>query len=109
MKICLPAVAVIAVTAFATAAAAAGPVTAKLEAPVDKQTKQVAGGAAFLCVADTCTAATPASSTLTVMACRQLVRAVGPVSAYGSQTKQLSPEKLAECNAWTAKEVARAP
>ncbi|CAN7469822.1 hypothetical protein LJR219_003151 [Phenylobacterium sp. LjRoot219] len=84
--------------AFATSAAAA-PVVAKLQAPVAKRQKPIAGEAAFVCEADTCTAATPASGTNTVPGCRQLVRVVGPVSSYGVEGQALDADKLARCNA----------
>jgi len=86
------------VGAFATSALAAGPVTAKLQKPVETASKPVAGGAVFRCLGDTCVATMPSESTLTVRACRELVRAVGPVSAYGSEAKQLDADKLAACN-----------
>jgi hypothetical protein len=86
------------VGAFATSALAAGPVTAKLQTPVEAARKPVAGGAVFRCLGDTCVAATPIEATVSVRACRELKRDVGPVSAYGSQSKQLDAEQLAACN-----------
>lgn len=101
MKVRSAALAIAAVSLFsASAAHAAGPITARLQTPVEGRVKQIAGGAAFVCEGDACTAASPGSSSLTVMACRELVRAVGPVTAYGSQSKQLDADKLGACNAW---------
>jgi len=99
MKFQFTAVAVAAVAClFASNASAAEPVTAKLQTAITQSKKVVAGGAVFACSGDTCTAATPASDTTSRAACRQLVRAVGPVSTFGSETKPLSAEQLETCN-----------
>ena len=83
---------------FASNAFAASPVNAKLQTALSSSKQVVAGSAVFSCAGDTCTAATPASDTNSRTACRQLVRAVGAVSAFGAEDKPLSAEKLEACN-----------
>lgn len=99
MKIRLSTLAAAAVLAAFATGAAAEPVVAKLQAPISKRQKPIAGEAAFVCEGDTCTAATPAAGTNTVPACRQLVRVVGPVSSFGAGAQALDADKLARCNA----------
>lgn len=99
MKTRLSTLAVAAMLAAFATGAAAEPVVAKLQAPVAKRQKPIAGEAAFVCEGDTCTAATPAVGTNTVPGCRQLVRVVGPVSSYGAGAQALDTDKLARCNA----------
>jgi hypothetical protein len=100
MKSYLKALAGAAVLTLVSAnAMAANVVTAKLETPVEKLTKPLAGGAVFVCQESTCVAGNPGSNTLSTSGCRQLVRAVGAVSSYGHETRSLDAEKLAACNA----------
>ena len=83
--------------ALATSAMA-DPVLAKLETPTKAAVRPVAGGAVFECLGDVCAAREPASDTSGVRGCKELVRQLGPVSAYGPGSRQLSTEQLAECN-----------
>jgi len=92
------ALAAVAAAALATSAMAADPVVAKLSAATKGATKPVAGGAVFECLGDVCAARTPSSDTATVRGCKELVRQVGAVSAFGPGSKQLSAEQLASCN-----------
>ena len=83
---------------FASAAVAA-PVTATLQAPVAAKARVVAGGAVWSCEGSACVAASPQARTATTSSCRELVKAVGAVSAYGSEKTVLNEEALAKCNA----------
>jgi hypothetical protein len=89
--------------AIATGAAAApadtGPVVAKLQAPVAKKVRPIAGSAVFNCDGDVCTAATPAAATNTVPGCRELARRVGAFTSYGPDGATLDADALARCNA----------
>jgi hypothetical protein len=91
--------------AFAALAAAAlatnamaEPVVAKLQAPTAGALKPVAGGAVFECLGAVCAARAPASDTAGLRGCKDLVRQVGAVTAFGPTSKQLSDAQLAECN-----------
>ena len=86
------------VAAFANGASAAEPVVAKLAAAGSAQ-KPVAGGAVFDCLGDVCAARTPSSDTATVRGCKELVRQVGAVSAFGPNSKPFSADQLTACNA----------
>jgi hypothetical protein len=90
--------AVAAAFSLAAGAASAEPVVAKLQAPLAKPAKLVAGGAVFVCEADTCTAVAPTADTETLTGCRELVRTVGPAATFGSSAKSLPAERLASCN-----------
>jgi hypothetical protein len=89
--------AALAVAALGTSAMAE-PVVAKLAAPTQGAVKPVAGGAVFECLGDVCAARAPASDTAGLRGCKDLVRQVGAVSAFGPSSKQLSAEQLTECN-----------
>ncbi len=80
---------------LAAPAFAAGEVSATLQSPVAAKTKVVAGGSVFQCVDTTCTAAFPTDRAMSAAACKQLVKEVGPVSAYGRDDKQID---IARCN-----------
>lgn len=94
----IAAAAAVLLSAVASSAGAASIVTAKLETPLTMAKKPIAGSAVFSCAADICTAVSTNSDTGSRTACRQLVRVVGPVSAFGSEDKPLSTEQLAACN-----------
>jgi hypothetical protein len=91
----------------AGAALAADVVTAKLAQPVAAKTKLIAGGAVFLCEGDACTASASNPRTLTAGACKDLVKEVGAVSSYGGARRQLDADKLGQCNASAATQVAK--
>lgn len=80
------------------AAGAAEAVVAKLAAPLPAALKPVAGGAVFECLGDVCAARSPGSDTAGVRGCRDLVRVVGSVTSFGSTSRSLSPQELANCN-----------
>lgn len=87
-----------AVTTAAAAPAGTGPVVAKLQSPVAKRQRPIAGDTVFVCEGDTCSAATPASATNTVPGCRELARRVGAVASFGAEGASLDAAGLARCN-----------
>jgi hypothetical protein len=91
--------ALIALAAGAMATSAmAEPVVAKLASAGVGAAKPVAGGAVFECLGDVCAARTPSADTASVRGCKELVRQMGAVSAFGPAAKQLTPEQLTSCN-----------
>jgi len=81
----------------ATAAFAAEPVTAKLQAPVASPVKFIAGGAIFACEGDTCVANAATSQTFSASTCKAVAAKVGAVATFESR-KALDGSRLAECN-----------
>ena len=98
MKLRLTAAFAALATAALATSALAEPVVAKLQAPLSGAVKPVAGGAVFDCLGDVCAARSPAMDTAGVRGCKDLVRQVGAVSAFGPGSKQLSADQLTECN-----------
>ena len=99
MKVRLSALTAFAVLALtASNASAATLVRAKLQKALSASQKPIARGAVFTCAADTCISNSPASQTLSDRACRQLAKAVGPLSPYGTAAKQFDEAKLTACN-----------
>lgn len=96
----LAAAAVLATAAASNAAppAASGPVVAKLQTPLAKRQRPIAGAAVFDCEGDTCSAATPTSGTNSVPGCRELARRVGPLTSFGAGGASLDADSLARCN-----------
>ncbi|HEX2561122.1 CC_3452 family protein [Phenylobacterium sp.] len=97
-RVIAAAFAVASISFIAPIAEAKGPVVAKLRTSVAARTKVVAGGAVFQCVGGACVSAAPNDRTVAVGACKELVKAVGPVDSYGDDLKQLEADKLAACN-----------
>ena len=87
---------------FAGGALAAEPVTAKLTAPLAAKTKFIAGGAVFLCEADSCVASAPSSQTFATSTCKAVAKNVGAVAVFGASGKTLDADKLGACNAKAA-------
>jgi hypothetical protein len=81
----------------ATAAFAAEPVTAKLQAPLAAPVKFIAGGAIFACEGDSCIASAPTSQTFSTSTCKTVAAKVGAVATFESR-KALDDSRLAECN-----------
>ena len=81
---------------FAGVAHARDIVTAQLQAPAG-EARYVARSTVWTCESDTCRARPDHS--VSVSACRALVRVTGPVAAYGSTEAQLTEEQLTACNA----------
>lgn len=89
-----------AVLSFAVCAPAfAGEISVTLQNPVSAKTKVVAGGSVFQCADSACVSLAATDRALTAAACKQLVKEVGPVSAYGNDRKQLEADALTRCNA----------
>lgn len=78
----------------ASAASAATDLTATLRSPVKSSTNFVREQTAWICEKDQCRATVTGVDSETWLACRQLVRKLGPVSAYGV----LDATALAKCN-----------
>jgi hypothetical protein len=97
MKLNTTLAAAAALLAMASAAVAAEPVLAKLQASSGAQ-KPVAGGAVFECLGDVCAARAPATDTATLRGCKELARQVGNLNSFGGVTKPLSGDQLANCN-----------
>ena len=90
--------------AVAGSALATEPVTAKLASPVAEKTKFIAGGAVFLCEADTCIASSATSQTFATGTCKAVADKVGVLTQFAGR-RPLDDSKLADCN---AKAVAKA-
>jgi len=84
---------------FAGAAFADGKVSASLVTPVAAKTKVVAAGALFVCEGSTCVASSAQSRTVTVSGCKELVKAVGAVTALTNGKHTLEAADLTSCNA----------
>lgn len=84
---------------FAGGALAAEVVTAKLQTPLAAKTKFIAGGAVFLCEADTCVASAPSSQTYSGTTCKSVVKSVGVVASFATLGRTLDADKLGACNA----------
>ena len=99
MKFNLPALAAAVVVCVSSSAAfAATPVVATLQSGIEGTQKPIAGNSIFTCKADACTAGNPAAEAYTANACRQLVHAVGRVTAFSRGDRQFDEAKLAKCN-----------
>jgi hypothetical protein len=84
--------------AFAGSAFAEGAVSATLSAPAPKAVKIVAEGAIFDCAGTSCLAAEAPTRANSVLACKAVVKKVGPVASFGAGNKTLSADQLAKCN-----------
>lgn len=92
---------------FAAPAFAEELVVAKLQSPVPAAMKFIAGGAMFVCEADTCSAETPSSETFTTGACKTIAKKAGLVASFGNVRSTFAAEKLASCNAASATKMAK--
>ena len=91
--------AAVAALSAAGSALAEQPITAKLQQPVAAKTKIIAGGAVFVCEADSCYAGATTSRTLATASCKDLAKSVGAITAFGDGRKSLDDARLAQCNA----------
>jgi hypothetical protein len=94
----LAAVAALSVSLFAGSAFADGRIAVALENPVAAKIKVVAGGAVFICDGAECVSTAAPSRALTAVACKALAKEVGPVAAFGGDTKSLDADDLTRCN-----------
>lgn len=85
--------------AFGSAAFAAVPISATLDVPLPEARSVVAGGAVWRCEGTTCVAGSADRTTMSVDACKQLVRRVGRVTGFASQLRSLDEATLERCNA----------
>jgi len=67
-----------------------------------------AGGVDWSCTGTRCTAEARGGA-VSVRGCSELARAVGPVTRYASELRQLGEKELAECNQTVAAAPAKAP
>ncbi len=96
----LAAAAALTVSLFTAGSALAdGRIAVALENPVAAKTKVVAGGAVFVCDGAECVSTAAPSRALTAVACKALAKEVGPVAAFGGDTKTLDADDLTRCNA----------
>lgn len=98
MKLQLLAACAALITLSAGSAFAGDSVTAKLAAPLAGNVKFIAGGAMFMCEADTCIAAVPTSETYSVPTCKAVSNKVGVLTAFEGR-RTLEAAKLNDCNA----------
>jgi hypothetical protein len=94
---------VVAISAVAGAANAEGAAIAALQSPLSKPIDVIAGDAYWTCEGVACTAGSASGQSLTVDACRTIVKTAGPVTAYTVDGASLRPPLLAKCNAIAAK------
>ena len=94
---------VIAISALAGAANAEGAAIAALQNPLPKAINVIAGDAYWACEGAACTTGSASGQSLTIDACRTIVKTAGPVTAYTVDGSSLRPPLLAKCNAIAAK------
>ena len=68
---------------------------------------EIAGGAMFVCDADTCSTETPSSETFTTGACKTIAKKAGLLTSYGNVRSTFAADKLAVCNAANTTQVAK--
>lgn len=86
-------------SALAGAALADGPARADLVTPIAKPIDLIAGDGYWRCQGSTCASGAATDQSLSIEACRTIVKAVGPVTAYVVGGGSLRPAALARCNA----------
>ena len=94
--------------ACAGAALADGPAQATLASPLAKPTSIIAGDAFFNCAGTTCAAGAATDQSLTVSACKTIVKEAGPVTAYSVGGAALPARLLDKCNGVVAPTMASA-
>ena len=99
MKLHLATACALASLALAGTAFADTRINLTLETPKAAKTKLIAAHAVFVCENASCVAGVAPDDSITVSSCKEVVRKVGRVTAYGSEYKSLSAEQLASCNA----------
>jgi hypothetical protein len=98
MKLTATLAAAAALFSLSSAAMAAEPVIAKLQASAPSAAKPIAGGAVFECLGDMCASRAPSSDTGSVRACKELARQMGAVNTFGAPSKPLASGEIASCN-----------
>ncbi|HEY7900654.1 MAG TPA: hypothetical protein VIC25_05660 [Caulobacteraceae bacterium] len=89
---------VLATFALAGSALAEVTVTATLDQAQPTRVKFIAADAVWDCSGNACVASIAPDTAQGVNACRELVRKVGAISAYGSDFKTLNAGSLERCN-----------
>jgi hypothetical protein len=84
-------------SALAGAALADGAGQATLQKPLAKRVEVVAGDGYWVCQGSSCTSGSASDQTLTVSACKDLVKAAGPVTDFSVGGVALKPAQLAKC------------
>jgi hypothetical protein len=87
------------ISALAGAALADGPGLATLQNPLAKPISIIAGDGIWTCQGENCATGSASGQSLTIEACRTIVKAAGPVTAYAVDGSSLRPTPLARCNA----------
>lgn len=85
-------------SALASAALADGGGQASLENPVAKPINVIAGDGYWACAGTSCLSSSATDQSLTIDACRTIVKAAGPVTAYSISGSNLPAPLLARCN-----------
>jgi hypothetical protein len=85
-------------SALAGAALADGPAQATLQNPVAKPFNVIAGDGYWACQGSTCSSGSASDQSLTIDACRTIVKAAGPVTTYAVDGRSLPDALLAKCN-----------
>ncbi len=70
---------------------------AVLAKPVARATQVIAGGVVWSCKDQACSGPATADRTFSVSSCKALVKEVGPVTAYGVDSRQLKSDELQRC------------
>ena len=103
MKPQIPALALaLSLSLAAGAATAEGSATAALQNAVAKPINVIAGDAYWTCQGAVCVTGSASDQSLTIDACRAIVKAAGPVAAYTVDGSSLRLPLLAKCNAIAA-------
>ena len=93
-------------SAIAGAALADGGGQATLQSPLAKRVEVVAGDGYWVCQGSACSAGAATDQSLTVSACKDLVKAAGPVTAYSVGSGVLKPAQIAKCDGTQAQAAA---
>ena len=100
-RIMIGMVAMVAVAGVTPSAHAADAVVATFARSDIARTKLVVGGAVFQCEQSQCVARAPTYRTLSLEACKLLVKRFGRVETFGDGTKSLPADKLQACQGGT--------
>ena len=70
--------------------------------PLAKPISIIAGDGIWTCQGENCATGSASGQSLTIEACRTIVKAAGPVTAYAVDGSSLRPTPLARCNTVSA-------
>ena len=71
---------------------------ATLQTPIAKSVEVIAGDGYWTCAASSCTAGGATDQSLSVSACKTIVKAAGPVTSFKVGNGALPDKLLAKCN-----------